>query len=108
MASSCGPYLRCVISETQLTAVKHLCALPLQLQSVAECAARLRVLSGALDVADLRLDCTLSLWRQEVLRLQGAALGMETKESLLEAWGLVLQANHQLEPTNTGSMIFSA
>ncbi|XP_064196020.1 midasin isoform X1 [Anguilla rostrata] len=76
--------------------------LPFKLQSVAECASRLRVLSGALDVTNLRLDCTLSLWRQEVLRIQGAALGMETKESLLGAWGLVLQANHQLEPMNTG------
>ncbi|KAJ8409756.1 hypothetical protein AAFF_G00218150 [Aldrovandia affinis] len=76
--------------------------LPFKLESVAECAARLRVLSAALDVADLRLDSTLSLWRQEVLRLQGAALGLETKESLLEAWGLVLQANHQLDTQDTG------
>ncbi|KAI1897419.1 hypothetical protein AGOR_G00083100 [Albula goreensis] len=76
--------------------------LPFKLESVAECASQLRVMSGVLDMADRRLDAALSLWRQEVLRLQGAALGLETKESLLEAWGLVLQANHQLDPQNTG------
>ncbi|KAJ8270795.1 hypothetical protein GJAV_G00119370 [Gymnothorax javanicus] len=76
--------------------------LPFKLQSVAECASRLRVLSGVLDLADLRLDSTLSLWRQEILRIQGAALGLETKQSLLETWGLVLQANHQMEPMTTG------
>ncbi|CAB1342786.1 unnamed protein product [Coregonus sp. 'balchen'] len=76
--------------------------LPFKLESVAECASRLRVLSRALDVGDLRLDNTASLWRQELVRLQGAALGLDTKERLLEAWGLVLLANNQLEPQNSG------
>uniref|UniRef100_A0A8C8D189 Midasin n=1 Tax=Oncorhynchus tshawytscha TaxID=74940 RepID=A0A8C8D189_ONCTS len=75
--------------------------LPFKLESVAECASRLRILSRALDVGDLRLDNTASLWRQELVRLQGAALGLDTKESLLEAWGLVLLANNQLEPQNS-------
>ncbi|KAM9551495.1 midasin-like isoform 2-T2 [Salvelinus alpinus] len=76
--------------------------LPFKLESVAECASQLRVLSRALDVGDLRLDNTASLWRQELVRLQGAALGLDTKERLLEAWGLVLLANNQLEPQNSG------
>uniref|UniRef100_A0A674E141 Midasin n=1 Tax=Salmo trutta TaxID=8032 RepID=A0A674E141_SALTR len=79
--------------------------LPFKLESVAECASRLRVLSRALDVGDLRLDNTASLWRQELVRLQGAALGLDTKESLLEAWGLVLLANNQLEPQNSGNLV---
>ncbi|KAM3861280.1 midasin [Diretmus argenteus] len=77
-------------------------ALPFKLESVAECASRLRVLSKALDVSDLRLDSTSGLWRQELLRLQGAGLGLDTKESLLEAWGLVLLANNQLDPQESG------
>uniref|UniRef100_A0A674E0K9 Midasin n=1 Tax=Salmo trutta TaxID=8032 RepID=A0A674E0K9_SALTR len=79
--------------------------LPFKLESVAECASQLRVLSRALDVGDLRLDNTASLWRQELVRLQGAALGLDTKERLLEAWGLVLLANNQLEPQNSGNLV---
>lgn len=56
-------------------------------------------------MGDLRLDNTASLWRQELVRLQGAALGLDTKESLLEAWGLVLLANNQLEPQNSGNLV---
>ncbi|XP_067097253.1 midasin [Osmerus mordax] len=74
--------------------------LPFKLESVAECASRLRVLSHVLDVGDLRLDG--SSRKQEVARLQEAVLGLETKERLLEAWGLVLLANNQLEPQNSG------
>ncbi|KAJ8008932.1 hypothetical protein DPEC_G00083550 [Dallia pectoralis] len=76
--------------------------LPFKLESVAECASQLRVLSRALDVGDLRLDPTASLWNRELVRLQGASLGLDTKERLLEAWGLVLLANNQLEPQNSG------
>uniref|UniRef100_A0A8C4E441 Midasin n=1 Tax=Dicentrarchus labrax TaxID=13489 RepID=A0A8C4E441_DICLA len=68
------------------------------LESVAECASRLRLLSKALDVSDLRLDGTTGPWRQELVRLQGAGLGLDIKESLLEACGLVLLANNQLDP----------
>ncbi|KAK6297294.1 hypothetical protein J4Q44_G00318770 [Coregonus suidteri] len=94
-------------SVTMATALKSIQKmlgkpLPFKLESVAECASQLRVLSRALDVGDLRLDNTASLWRQELVRLQGAALGLDTKESLLEAWGLVLLANNQLEPQNSG------
>ncbi|XP_043076462.1 midasin [Puntigrus tetrazona] len=77
--------------------------LPFKLEAVAECAARLRVLCRALDVRDLRLDNSLaSLWKQEVSRLRGVAMGIDSKEALLEAWGLVLQANILLEPQNSG------
>uniref|UniRef100_A0A8C1Z8M3 Midasin n=1 Tax=Cyprinus carpio TaxID=7962 RepID=A0A8C1Z8M3_CYPCA len=77
--------------------------LPFKLEAVAECAARLRVLCRALDVRDLRLDNSLaSLWKQEVSRLRGVAMGIDSKEALLEAWGLVLQANLLLEPQNSG------
>ncbi|XP_041950170.1 midasin [Alosa sapidissima] len=76
--------------------------LPFKLDAVAECASRLRVLTKALNVEDLRLDSTSSLWRQEMARLQGAVLGLDSKESLLEALGLVLKANHQLEPQQSG------
>ncbi|KAF4099466.1 hypothetical protein G5714_019592 [Onychostoma macrolepis] len=77
--------------------------LPFKLEAVAECAARLRVLCRALDVRDLRLDNSLaSLWKQEVSRLRGVAMGIDSKEALLGAWGLVLQANLLLEPQNSG------
>ncbi|XP_060907246.1 midasin [Labrus mixtus] len=77
-------------------------ALPFKLESVAECASRLRLLSKALDVSDLRLDGSSSPLRQELVRLQGAGLGLDVKESLLEAWGLVLLANNQLDPHTSG------
>ncbi|XP_077950103.1 midasin isoform X1 [Gasterosteus aculeatus] len=77
-------------------------ALPFKLESVAECASRLRLLSKALDVRDLRLDGTTGPWKQELVRLQGAGLGLDVKESLLEACGLVLLANNQLDPQKSG------
>uniref|UniRef100_A0A3P8RPW4 Midasin n=1 Tax=Amphiprion percula TaxID=161767 RepID=A0A3P8RPW4_AMPPE len=73
-------------------------ALPFKLESVAECASRLRLLSKALDVSDMKLDGTTGPWRQKLVQLQGAGLGLDIKESLLEAWGLVLLANNQLDP----------
>ncbi|XP_034555077.1 midasin [Notolabrus celidotus] len=77
-------------------------ALPFKLESVAECASRLRLLSRALDVSDLRLDGSSAPLRHELVRLQGAGLGLDIKESLLEAWGLVLLANNQLDPQTSG------
>ncbi|TMS12010.1 hypothetical protein E3U43_016968 [Larimichthys crocea] len=77
-------------------------ALPFKLESVAECASRLRLLSKALDVSDLRLDGTTGPWRQELVRLQGAGLGLDIKESLLEVCGLILLANNQLDPQKSG------
>lgn len=74
----------------------------MQLESVAECASRLRLLSKVLDVSDLRLDHTTDPWKQELVRLQAAGLALDVKESLLEAWGLVLLANNQLEPQKSG------
>lgn len=76
-----------------------------QLESVAECASRLRLLSKALDVSDLRLDGTTGPWMQELVRLQGAGLGLDIKESLLEAFGLVLLANNQLDPQKSGELV---
>ncbi|XP_039980712.1 midasin isoform X5 [Xiphias gladius] len=77
-------------------------ALPFKLESVGKCASRLRLLSKAFDVSDLKLDGTTGPWRQELVRLQGAGLRLDIKESLLEAWGLVLLANNQLDPQKSG------
>ncbi|KAM4713456.1 midasin isoform 2-T2 [Anableps anableps] len=77
-------------------------ALPFKLESVAECASRLRLLSKALDVNELKLDVSLSCWGQELVRVQGAGLWLDIKESLLEASGLVLSANNQLDPHKSG------
>ncbi|XP_059212052.1 midasin [Centropristis striata] len=77
-------------------------ALPFKLESVAECASRLRLLSKVLDVSDLRLDGSTGPVGQELVRLHGAGLGLDIKESLLEAWGLVLLANNQLDPQKSG------
>lgn len=73
-----------------------------QLESVAECASRLRLLNKALDVSALRLDGGEAPKRQELVRLQAAGLGLDVKESLLEACGLVLLANNQLDPHKSG------
>uniref|UniRef100_A0A3P9MDK6 Midasin n=1 Tax=Oryzias latipes TaxID=8090 RepID=A0A3P9MDK6_ORYLA len=72
--------------------------LPFKLEAVAECASRLKLLSEALDVSDWRLERSLASQEQELLRLQVAGLGFEVKESLLEAHGLVLLANNQVDP----------
>lgn len=80
-------------------------ALPFKLECVAECASRLRCLSKALDVSELRLDGSSGIsggWRQDLLRLHGAGLGLDLKEGLLEACGLVLMANNQLHPQESG------
>lgn len=82
--------------------VSHfVCFLP-QLESVAECASRLRLLNKALDVSTLRLNSGEAPHRQELVRLQAAGLGLDIKESLLEACGLVLLANNQLDPHKSG------
>lgn len=70
---------------------------PSQLERVAECASRLRLLSKALDISSVRQDSC-----QELLQLQGAGIGLDIKESLLEACGLVLLANNQLDPQASG------
>ncbi|XP_054617732.1 midasin isoform X2 [Dunckerocampus dactyliophorus] len=77
-------------------------SLPFKLESVAECASQLRVLSKALDVRQLTFHHTFSSWKQELVCLQTAGLGVDVKESLLEAWGLVLLANNQLDPHESG------
>ncbi|XP_058881826.1 midasin isoform X1 [Acipenser ruthenus] len=77
--------------------------LPFKEEAVAECASRLRGLSSTLDVMDLRPELGGSRWRQEIHRLEAAASGLSTKRSLLEAWGLILQANYQLEHTDSGN-----
>ncbi|XP_028997386.1 midasin [Betta splendens] len=76
--------------------------LPFKLESVAECASQLRLLSKVLDVSELRLDSTTDLWKQELFRLHSAGLRLDIKESLLEAWGLVLLANNQVDPQKSG------
>ncbi|KAM9495289.1 midasin [Clarias gariepinus] len=77
--------------------------LPFKSEGVTECSAQLRLFSKTLDVRDLRLnDRTTSLWKREVTRLRGVAMRTDCKEALLEAWGLVLQANLVLDPQSTG------
>ncbi|XP_061609171.1 midasin isoform X3 [Phyllopteryx taeniolatus] len=71
--------------------------LPFKMETVAKCASQLRVLSKALDVRELTFDHTFSSWKQELVCLQVAGLRADIKESLLEAWGLVLLANNQLD-----------
>lgn len=80
------------------------CSLLLQLEAVAECASRLKLLSEALDVSDRRLERSLASQEQELLRLQVAGLGFEVKESLLEAHGLVLLANNQVDTEKSGEL----
>ncbi|XP_077567526.1 midasin isoform X1 [Stigmatopora nigra] len=72
-------------------------SLPFKLETVAKCASQLGILSKVLDVRELRFDHTHSSWRREVLCLQVAGLRMDIKESLLEALGLLLLANNQLD-----------
>ncbi|XP_066547692.1 midasin isoform X2 [Amia ocellicauda] len=76
--------------------------LPFKVESVADCASQLRVLSDALDVCAARPETSGSQWSQQIHRLEGVAEGLSTKKGLLEAWGLVLQGNHQLEPDDSG------
>ncbi|XP_011610045.2 midasin isoform X2 [Takifugu rubripes] len=77
-------------------------ALPFKLLTVADCASRLRRLSKALDVNDLRLEDTTASMSQELVRLHVVGLGLDIKESLLEACGLVLLANTLLDPHSSG------
>ncbi|KAM9782721.1 LOW QUALITY PROTEIN: midasin [Neosynchiropus ocellatus] len=77
-------------------------ALPFKVMSVAESSSRLRTMTKALDVNEMRLDHTDRSWKQELVRLQSAGLRPEIKEGLLEALGLVLLANNQLDPLMTG------
>ncbi len=100
LESQCG-----VISWDHLNRFTSEIHLLLQLDSVAECMSRLKLLSKALDVSNLRLDGTTGPWRQELVQLQGAGLGLDIKESLLEAWGLVLLANNQLDPQKSGELV---
>ncbi|MEQ2177453.1 hypothetical protein GOODEAATRI_003698 [Goodea atripinnis] len=59
-------------------------------------------LNRSLDVNKLKLDGPFSCWELELVRLQGAGLWLDIKESLLEASGLVLSANNQLNPHESG------
>uniref|UniRef100_A0A3Q3JWH6 Midasin n=1 Tax=Monopterus albus TaxID=43700 RepID=A0A3Q3JWH6_MONAL len=96
-----------VSMATALKGIQKTLGKALPFKVVAECASRLRLLSKALDVSELRLDSTTGSWRQELVRLQGAGLRLDIKESLLEAWGLVLLANNQLDPQKSGELVLS-
>lgn len=72
---------------------------------MADCASRLRQLSKALDVNDLRLEDTTASMSQELVRLHVVGLGLDIKESLLEACGLVLLANTLLDPHSSGELL---
>ncbi|XP_051908078.1 midasin isoform X2 [Hippocampus zosterae] len=72
-------------------------SLPFKLETVAKCASQLRSLSQALDVKNFTLDPTFSSWKQELIYLHVVGLRVDIKESLLDAWGLVLMANNELD-----------
>ncbi|XP_072559009.1 midasin isoform X3 [Paramormyrops kingsleyae] len=76
--------------------------LPYKLQTVAEYAAQLGGLCKALDLSDLRLDGSRPIGAQELARLRSAALGADARGGLVQAWGLIFQANHQLQPQHSG------
>lgn len=72
---------------------------------MADCASQLRRLSKSLDVNDLRLEDTTASMKQELVRLHIVGLGLDIKESLLEACGLVLMANTLLDPRSSGELL---
>ncbi|XP_049611993.1 midasin isoform X4 [Syngnathus scovelli] len=72
-------------------------SLPFKMETVAKCASQLRVWSKALEVKELTFDQTFRNWKQDLVCLQVAGLRVDIKESLLEAWGLVLLANNELD-----------
>ncbi|XP_070405869.1 midasin isoform X3 [Nothobranchius furzeri] len=76
--------------------------LPFKLESVAGCAARLRLLSQALDVNHVVMDGSSGRRRLELIGLQAAGLGSDIKQNLLKGWSLVRVANNQLDPQLTG------
>lgn len=76
-----------------------------QLESVAECAAQLGSLSKALDLSDLRLDGSRPIGTQELARLRSAALGADARGGLVQAWGLIFQANHHRQPQRSGTFL---
>lgn len=65
-----------------------------QMELVSDCASRLRLMSRALDVRQVS--------SAGLLRLQKVTFNLDMKEGLLEAWALVLLANNQTDPQNTG------
>ena len=69
---------------------------------MADCASQLRLLSKALDLNDLRLDNAAGCTGQKLVRLHVVGLGLDIKESLLEACGLVLLANSHVDPHSSG------
>lgn len=73
--------------------------------AVADCALRLKLLSKALNLNDPGLDNPAVSVRQKLARLHVVGLGLEIKESLLEACGLVLLANSHLNPHPSGKHI---
>ncbi|XP_030054953.1 midasin [Microcaecilia unicolor] len=77
--------------------------LPYKDEVVVQCAIQLNVLSGALQVVELRPVLEASTWHWDICRLRAAALGWRIKRDILYARGLVLQANHS-EKFETGEL----
>uniref|UniRef100_UPI00398F5005 midasin isoform X2 n=1 Tax=Pristiophorus japonicus TaxID=55135 RepID=UPI00398F5005 len=71
--------------------------LPFKVESVVECASRLKIISSVLDVLTLRPKMTEMTWKEQLYRIQAAATDWNIKQRLLLAWGLVLRANHVAE-----------
>nr|XP_033792626.1 midasin isoform X2 [Geotrypetes seraphini] len=77
--------------------------LPYKDEMVVQCLIQLNVLSGALQVVDLKPVLEASTWHWDICRLKTAALGWRIKRDILCARGLVLQANHS-ESFETGEL----
>ncbi|XP_056422084.1 midasin [Hyla sarda] len=80
--------------------------LPFKDDSVVQCVQKLKTLSSALSVTDLRPVKQDSTWQLEICKLKSACSAWETKFNLMQAWSSVLQANHQ-EDMNADNLIES-
>uniref|UniRef100_A0A8C5QIK7 Midasin n=1 Tax=Leptobrachium leishanense TaxID=445787 RepID=A0A8C5QIK7_9ANUR len=69
--------------------------LPFKDEMVVQCMEKLKAVSCALDVVDLRPVKGESQWQQEMCRLQSACSDGESKSIALQAWCSILLANHQ-------------
>lgn len=74
----------------------------MQEDSVVQCAQKLKALSAALSVTDLRPVKQDSTWQLETGKLKAACSAWKTKFNLLQAWTSILQANNQ-EDINAGN-----
>lgn len=70
-----------------------------------ECFSQLKVLNKALAIRERKLVLGESEWQEDIHRLQVIASEWTLKQSLLQAWGLILRANI-LEDVNLGNIFW--